>query len=80
VAAVRRPRQSKGVMRRTPPFSADRLVLPVLAALVLLLSPAVRLWASPDRPWWLLFVLWTGLIALIAWAGWRDGGSDEDRR
>lgn len=67
-------------MRRKPSFSSDRLVLPVLAALTLLLSPAIRLWASPEQPWWLLFVLWGGLIALMAWAGWQDGASDDDRR
>lgn len=47
-------------------------VLPVFVLALLLLSPpAMRLWAQPERPWWLVFAIWALLIGLIAYASGR---------
>lgn len=66
-------------MRRTSARRTDRLLFPALTAVVLLLSPAVRVWAAPASPWWLLFVLWGSLIGLVAWSASREGTADDDR-
>ena len=44
-------------------------VLPLFVAAVLLLSPpAMYLWASSERPWWLVFAVWGGLVLFIRYA------------
>jgi hypothetical protein len=67
-------------MRRSPQRGQDRQVLLALAAAILLLSPAVRVWAAPESPWWLLFALWAALIAMIGWASARARESDDEIR
>ena len=54
---------------------ADSSVLLLLFALLLLGSPVLGLWASDTSPWYLPYVLWAALIALIAWAS-RGGEHD----
>jgi len=51
--------------------SRDRSVIAFLVALGVLLSPALRLWAAPDSPWWAVYLVWLLLIMLAAWAA-RD--------
>lgn len=55
----------------------DRVLLPLLLAVLLLLSPARHLWARQGSPWWLLFVLWAALIGLV-FLGLRRGGGGAD--
>lgn len=46
--------------------SVDSAILLFLAALVLFVSPFTDWWARDDGPWYLPYVLWLGLIVLIA--------------
>lgn len=54
---------------------ADSSVLLLLFALLLLISPVMLLWAGDTSPWYLPYLLWAVLIALIAWAS-RGGEHD----
>ena len=56
-------------MRSVRTGRPDRVVPLAVLAVLLLLSPAVRLWAAPDRPWWLIFALWAVLIGAIGVLG-----------
>ncbi len=46
--------------------SIDSAILLLLAALILFLSPFTDWWARDDSPWYLPYLLWLGLIGLIA--------------
>ena len=45
----------------------DRVILLLLLALFLLLSPIVEWWAADDSPWYAPYLLWALLIALTFW-------------
>ncbi len=48
---------------RTEP-GYDRVILLLLFALFLLLSPVIEWWAADDSPWYAPYLLWALLIAL----------------
>lgn len=55
---------------RLPPDTGrhlDNTILLLLLALFLLVSPLVRWWAADDSPWYLPYLIWFGIIALVAW-------------
>lgn len=52
--------------QRTEP-GHDRVILLLLFALFLLLSPLTEWWAADDSPWYAPYLLWALLIALT----WR---------
>lgn len=62
---------------REPIRRTDSSILLLLFALFLLASPVMALWANAGSPWYLLYLLWAALIAMVAWAS-RRGGSDHD--
>lgn len=45
-------------------YTFDRVILLLLFALFLLLSPLIEWWAADDSPWYLPYLLWLVLIAL----------------
>lgn len=56
-----------------PRRGADRTVLVLLLALLLLSPPLLNGWAKPGHPWYLPYLIWLGLVGLIATvAWWRD--------
>lgn len=59
---------------RLPPDTGrhlDSTVLLFLFALFLLVSPLVQWWASDDNPWYLPYLIWFGIITLVAWVQQR---------
>ena len=48
---------------RTDPIY-DRVILLLLFALFLLLSPIIEWWAADDSPWYTPYLIWALLIAL----------------
>lgn len=46
--------------------SVDTAILLFFAALFLFVSPFTDWWARDDSPWYLPYLLWLGLIGLIA--------------
>lgn len=46
--------------------SVDSAILLFLAALMLFVSPFTDWWAGDDSAWYLPYLLWLGLIGLIA--------------
>jgi len=59
-----------------PHRSLDSVVLLFLFALLIFLSPLTWWWASDHRPWYLPYLLWTGLIVVVAWYQRRRGYDD----
>jgi len=55
----------RGEQRTEPGF--DRVILLLLLALFLLLSPLTEWWAADDSPWYAPYLLWALLIALTFW-------------
>jgi hypothetical protein len=45
----------------------DRVVLLFLFGMLLFFSPFTFWWAATTRVWYLPYVLWLGLVVLIAW-------------
>ncbi|MBW8077114.1 MAG: hypothetical protein GJU76_03350 [Gallionella sp.] len=45
-------------------------------AIVLLVSPAAVIWASPMRSWWSPYLLWFVLICSGAWLAHRRSHAD----
>ncbi|HDP88733.1 MAG TPA: hypothetical protein ENN42_02075 [Thioalkalivibrio sp.] len=45
----------------------DRTLLVLFAALLLFASPLTRWWSQGDPPWYLPYVIWGGLLVLVAW-------------
>jgi fatty acid desaturase len=63
----------------TPRESSRRLdstVLLFLFALFVLVSPVLLLWATVRSPWYLPYLLWLVVIALIAWVSRSSGDHD----
>lgn len=58
------------------PAPQDTVILLLLAALLLFAPPLLYWWARPGSPWYLVFLLWGGLIALIALAQRLRGRHD----
>ena len=44
----------------------DRTLLVLIAALMLFASPLADWWASGNPPWYLPYLLWAGILVLIA--------------
>jgi hypothetical protein len=65
-------------MRTGPEYtrSVDSAILLFLAALVLFVSPFTDWWARDDSPWYLPYLLWLGLIGLIAAIALRRDSHD----
>jgi hypothetical protein len=49
----------------------DGVVLLFLFGVFLFLSPFTYWWASVARAWYMPYLLWLGLIGLIAWVAYR---------
>lgn len=54
----------------------DSAILLFLVALFLFVSPFTDWWARDDSPWYLPYLLWLGLIALIAAVALRRDSHD----
>jgi hypothetical protein len=52
--------------------SVDSVVLLFLFGLFLFFSPFTFWWAAAARAWYIPYLLWLGLIGLIAWAVHRS--------
>lgn len=63
-------------MPRDPARRLDSSVLLFLFALFLWISPVLVLWARDSSPWYLLYLLWLIVIALIAWVNRGAGEHD----
>ncbi|MCP5142040.1 MAG: hypothetical protein H6980_06795 [Gammaproteobacteria bacterium] len=61
-------------------FHYDRVVLVLLASLLALSTPVVAWWSRDGVAWYLPYLIWLGLIAMIALAlrGFRVDIEDED--
>lgn len=69
MSAISRPAivaASAGPRRFAGDRALDKALLLFLFALFLLLSPLTRWWAGEGAPWYLLFVVWGGIILLAA--------------
>ena len=51
----------------------DTVVLLFAFAVLLFASPLTFWWATDSAPWYLPYLLWLGLIGLIAWVQYRRG-------
>lgn len=49
----------------------ERTVLLVLLALVLFASPVMFAWAQDHSPWYTPYLLWSVVIAGVAWINYR---------
>ncbi len=43
----------------------EAVILLLIFAVFLLASPFLRWWATAERPWYLLYLVWAGIILLI---------------
>ena len=59
-----------------PKVRLDWLALLFVFSLFVFVSPAITWWASTDKPWFLPYVIWLVLIALVGWAYGREGRHD----
>jgi len=50
-----------------PDIPLDKVILLLLLALFLLVSPLVNWWARDTAPWYLPYLIWLALIALSWW-------------
>jgi len=68
-------------MKERAPDSAtgklDRVLLLLLLAVFLFLSPFTAWWAAAEPPWYVPFLLWAGLIALVAVEQTRRSADDD---
>lgn len=62
-------------MRLTPDndHRVDSVVLLLLFGLFLFFSPFTFWWAATSNTWYLPYLLWLGLIGMIAWVVRRSG-------
>ncbi|MCB1733631.1 MAG: UTP--glucose-1-phosphate uridylyltransferase [Gammaproteobacteria bacterium] len=51
-----------------PNFHYDRVVLVLLATLLALSTPVVAWWSRDGSAWYLPYLIWLGIIAMIALA------------
>ena len=54
----------------------DTIVLLFMLALFLMASPLLSWWAGEGSPWYLPYLIWSGIIALAAWLQIRRGNND----
>lgn len=59
------------------PGKLDRVLLLFLLALFLFASPFTTWWAHAQPPWYVPFLLWGGLITLVAFERTSRRGDDE---
>ncbi len=52
------------------------LVIVFLFGLMMFATPFLTWWAIDNRPWYLPYVIWGLIIALVAFAQWRRGHRD----
>ena len=45
----------------------DKTLLLGLFILLLFTTPILAWWGKPDSPWYLPYLLWLGIILIIAW-------------
>jgi len=50
----------------------DKVILLLLLALFLLVSPFMAWWATPDAPWYRPYLIWLFIIALTWWLQYRN--------
>jgi hypothetical protein len=43
----------------------DAVIFILLLALLLMASPMLVWWATPERPWYLPYLIWGGVILLV---------------
>ena len=56
-----------------PPDSGkylDGVVIIFLLAVFVFLPPVFHSWANPNMPWYLVYAVWLGVIALVALIQW----------
>lgn len=53
-----------------PRRGADRTLLVLLLAILLLSPPLLNGWADPAHPWYLPYLVWGALVALTAAVAW----------
>ena len=51
----------------------DNALLLGLFILLAFTTPVMAWWAAPDSPWYLIYLIWFGVIALIARVNGRHG-------
>jgi len=59
------------------PRAAERALLALVAALVLLLPPLNHVWLGTGSPWYAPYLVWCALVlmgALVSRGGGHDGG------
>ncbi|MEJ2609443.1 MAG: UTP--glucose-1-phosphate uridylyltransferase [Candidatus Thiodiazotropha sp.] len=56
-------------MQKTPPPNQqiDRTLALGLLILLLFSTPIMMWWTTPGSPWYLPYLLWLGVIIIIAW-------------
>jgi len=54
----------------------DSIILLFLLAVFLLTSPFASWWSADDKPWYLPYLIWLGIILLAAWQQIRRSGHD----
>ncbi len=56
-------------MRETPPPERQLDLTLAVALLILLLisGPFMIWWTTPESPWYLPYLIWLGVILIIAW-------------
>jgi len=50
----------------------DKVILLLLLALFLLVSPFMSWWANPDAPWYRPYLIWLFIIVLTWWLQYRS--------
>ena len=60
-------------MRETPPpeHQLDRTLAVGLLILLLLSGPFMTWWTTRDSPWYVPYLIWLFIIAVIAWVQFR---------
>ena len=43
----------------------DAVIFILLLALFLVVSPMLTWWATPERPWYLPYLVWGGIVLLV---------------
>lgn len=54
-------------------ISLDKVILLLLLALFLLVSPLLHWWARDDAPWYLPYLIWLLLIGITWWLQHKAG-------
>ncbi|MBX2826221.1 MAG: hypothetical protein KTR33_15915 [Gammaproteobacteria bacterium] len=54
-----------------PPVHTDHTLLLALCAIFLFNSPFSRWWLGLQPPWYSIFIVWAGVLMLVAYNQWR---------